>query len=55
MSKRTALRPTDFILTGLSRVPPSAQLDHAVRFLGTWSGSDKFFMVSVLLLTFPET
>ncbi|KIM27539.1 hypothetical protein M408DRAFT_329981 [Serendipita vermifera MAFF 305830] len=48
MSKRTMLSvntPTDLILAGVSRIPPSAQLDHAVRFLGTWSGSDKFFML----------
>lgn len=52
MSKRflNINRPTDLILAGFSRVPPSAELDHAVRFLGTWSGSDKFFMVSLELL-----
>ncbi|KAG8831246.1 hypothetical protein FRC17_003442 [Serendipita sp. 399] len=35
----------DLILGAFSRVPPSPELDHAVRFLSTWSGSDKFFML----------
>jgi hypothetical protein len=43
----TVARMNDLVLGAFSRVPPSKELDHAVRFLGTWSGSDKFFMVRV--------
>jgi len=29
-----------------SAIPPSEELDHAVRFFGTWSGSDKLMMTT---------
>lgn len=36
----------DTILGAFSHVPESEQLNHAVRYLSTWSGSDKIFMVA---------
>ncbi|EJD49543.1 hypothetical protein AURDEDRAFT_112419 [Auricularia subglabra TFB-10046 SS5] len=47
MSKRplTLARANDAVLGSFAKVPRSDQLDHAVRYLSTWSGSDKFFMV----------
>ncbi|PVG04223.1 hypothetical protein CPB86DRAFT_721925 [Serendipita vermifera] len=41
----TLAKANDLILGAFSNVPPSPELDHAVRFLSTWSGSDKFFML----------
>ncbi|KAK0446254.1 hypothetical protein EV421DRAFT_1793358 [Armillaria borealis] len=41
----TLSRINDLILGSFSALPPSATLDHLVRYLGTWSGSDKLFMV----------
>lgn len=38
-------RLNDAVLGSFSNVQPSETLDHLVRFLGTWSGSDKLFMV----------
>ena len=31
----------DRVFQQLLRVPPSKTLDHLVRFLGTWTGTDK--------------
>ncbi|CAG8712766.1 11193_t:CDS:2 [Acaulospora colombiana] len=39
----TLAKANDLILGAFSNVPPSPELDHAVRFLSTWSGNDKFF------------
>jgi len=41
----TVTRLDDGLLGCLRQIQPSETLDHLVRFLGTWSGSDKFFMV----------
>ncbi|TEB34585.1 hypothetical protein FA13DRAFT_1685032 [Coprinellus micaceus] len=41
----TATKLNDAILGCFAHVKPSETLDHLVRYLGTWSGSDKFFMV----------
>ncbi|KAF9466618.1 peroxisomal biogenesis factor 11 [Collybia nuda] len=38
-------RLNDLILGSFSSVQPSNTLDHLIRYLGTWSGSDKLFMV----------
>ncbi|KAK0527179.1 hypothetical protein OC834_003274, partial [Tilletia horrida] len=47
---------TDQILGCFSRVPPSPTLDHLIRYLGTWSGTDKVLMLtqysSKLLIAF---
>ncbi|KAK7033057.1 TPR-region domain-containing protein [Favolaschia claudopus] len=36
-------RLNDAVLGSWSSVPPSKTLDHLLRFLSTWSGTDKFF------------
>ncbi|KAF8972161.1 hypothetical protein BDZ97DRAFT_1783476 [Flammula alnicola] len=41
----TLARLNDAILGSFALVKPSETLDHLVRYLGTWSGSDKLFMV----------
>ncbi|KAL6301355.1 hypothetical protein BKA93DRAFT_467088 [Sparassis latifolia] len=41
----TLSRIEDLTLGSFAFVPSSATLDHLVRFLSTWSGSDKLFMV----------
>jgi len=41
----TESRLGDGLLDCFRRIQPSETLDHLIRFLGTWSGSDKFFMV----------
>ncbi|TFK36630.1 hypothetical protein BDQ12DRAFT_699475 [Crucibulum laeve] len=41
----TIARLNDAILGCFSRAQPSETVDHLVRFLGTWSGSDKLFML----------
>ncbi|RDB25918.1 hypothetical protein Hypma_006765 [Hypsizygus marmoreus] len=41
----TLARLNDLILGTFSHLQPSETLDHLVRFLGTWSGSDKLFML----------
>jgi hypothetical protein len=47
----TAARLNDFLLGAVGRsIPPSESLDHSVRFLSTWSGSDKLFMVCLAVL-----
>jgi len=38
-------RLNDLILGSFSSVPPSETLDHLIRYLGTWSGTDKFFAI----------
>ncbi|SPO36198.1 uncharacterized protein PSFLO_01669 [Pseudozyma flocculosa] len=38
--------PTDRILGCFSNVAPSERLDHLIRYLGTWSGTDKALMVT---------
>ncbi|PWN51849.1 hypothetical protein IE53DRAFT_33674 [Violaceomyces palustris] len=38
--------PTDRILGCFSRVQPSERLDHAIRYLSTWSGTDKAMMIT---------
>ncbi|KAL9938876.1 hypothetical protein V8E36_002595 [Tilletia maclaganii] len=47
---------TDHILGCFSRVEPSPGLDHLIRYLGTWSGTDKVLMLtqysSKLLIAF---
>ncbi|KAH6913438.1 hypothetical protein BKA70DRAFT_1384235 [Coprinopsis sp. MPI-PUGE-AT-0042] len=46
MSKAlTAGRLSDIVLGCFSNVKPSPTVDHLVRYLGTWSGSDKLFML----------
>jgi len=46
MSKSlTTSRLNDVILGCFANLQPSETLDHLVRYLGTWSGSDKLFMV----------
>ncbi|KAE8212586.1 hypothetical protein CF327_g3776 [Tilletia walkeri] len=60
MSKRPrvprAPTATDQILGCFSRVSPSPTLDHLIRYLGTWSGTDKVLMLtqysSKLLIAF---
>ncbi|KAJ7127140.1 hypothetical protein C8R44DRAFT_780533 [Mycena epipterygia] len=39
----TLAKVNDAVLGAFSWVPPSQTLDHLLRFLGTWSGSDKLF------------
>ncbi|KAJ6544793.1 hypothetical protein DFH09DRAFT_1172767 [Mycena vulgaris] len=39
----TLARLNDTVLGAWSCVPPSETLDHLLRYLSTWSGSDKFF------------
>jgi len=46
----TAARLNDTILGCFAHVKPSETLDHLVRYLGTWSGSDKLFMVIQYIL-----
>ncbi|KAF8173042.1 hypothetical protein BJ912DRAFT_88082 [Pholiota molesta] len=41
----TVARLNDLILGSFANVKPSETLDHLVRYLGTWSGSDKLFML----------
>ncbi|KAF8525899.1 peroxisomal biogenesis factor 11 [Hysterangium stoloniferum] len=41
----TLAKLNDIILGAFANVPESQTLDHAVRYLSTWSGSDKLFMV----------
>ncbi|KAF8655056.1 hypothetical protein AX16_003257 [Volvariella volvacea WC 439] len=41
----TARRLSDVVLGAFAHVPRSETIDHLVRFLGTWSGSDKLFML----------
>ncbi|KAH9945066.1 uncharacterized protein BXZ73DRAFT_39023 [Epithele typhae] len=41
----TLARIEDATLGVFSKLPPSETLSHLVRFLSTWSGSDKFFML----------
>jgi len=48
MSKHqlTVARVNDAVLGSLgTRIPQSELLDHAVRYLSTWNGSDKLFMI----------
>ncbi|KAJ7717736.1 hypothetical protein DFH07DRAFT_861003 [Mycena maculata] len=42
-SKLTLARLNDTVLGAWSSVPPSERLDHLIRYLSTWSGTDKFF------------
>ncbi|KAN0065589.1 hypothetical protein ACQY0O_000707 [Thecaphora frezii] len=44
--KARSPNPTDKILGCFSNVPPSERLDHVIRYLGTWSGTDKALMVT---------
>lgn len=44
-----AAKFTDLTLGSFAFIPTSAKLEHAVRFLSTWSGSDKLFMVRALV------
>ena len=50
-SKRlTTARLSDILLGAAGRsIPPSEPLNHGVRFLSTWSGSDKLFMVCLAI------
>ncbi|KAG7099627.1 hypothetical protein E1B28_001455 [Marasmius oreades] len=41
----TLSKLTDSTLGCFSRLPPSEFVDHLVRYLSTWSGSDKFFSI----------
>ncbi|PWN40560.1 hypothetical protein IE81DRAFT_325423 [Ceraceosorus guamensis] len=41
-----ALNTTDLVLGSFSNVPPNETLNHAIRYLGTWSGFDKAMMVT---------
>jgi len=41
----TLARLNDVILGSFAFVPPSETVDHLIRYLGTWSGSDKLFMI----------
>ncbi|TBU33426.1 hypothetical protein BD309DRAFT_974640 [Dichomitus squalens] len=41
----TLARVEDLTLGAFSNIAPSQTLDHLVRFLSTWSGSDKLFMI----------
>ncbi|PCH42056.1 hypothetical protein WOLCODRAFT_137663 [Wolfiporia cocos MD-104 SS10] len=41
----TLARIEDLTLGSFAFVPTSETLDHLVRYLSTWSGSDKFFMI----------
>ncbi|KAF5372789.1 hypothetical protein D9615_010135 [Tricholomella constricta] len=41
----TLARLNDIVLGSFGLVQPSETLDHLVRYLGTWSGSDKLFMI----------
>ncbi|KAG9103593.1 hypothetical protein FRC07_009962 [Ceratobasidium sp. 392] len=42
----TVARLGDILLGSVgARLPPSDRIDHAIRYLSTWSGSDKFFMI----------
>ncbi|ETS63687.1 hypothetical protein PaG_01993 [Moesziomyces aphidis] len=40
------LNPTDKILGCFSNVEPSPRLDHMIRYLSTWSGTDKALMLT---------
>lgn len=42
----TVARLNDALLGCFSRVRPSETLDHLVRFLGTWSGSELSLVLS---------
>ncbi|KAJ7659916.1 hypothetical protein B0H17DRAFT_1095674 [Mycena rosella] len=42
-ARMTLAKLNDSVLGAWSRVPPSETLDHLLRYLSTWSGSDKFF------------
>ncbi|THH09297.1 hypothetical protein EW145_g2109 [Phellinidium pouzarii] len=45
-SKQLSLaRVNDLVLGAFSSAPTSEGLDHAIRYLSTWSGSDKLFMI----------
>jgi len=44
-SKHLVTRIEDITLGAFGTLPPSKTLDHLVRYLSTWSGSDKFFML----------
>ncbi|KIY51712.1 hypothetical protein FISHEDRAFT_36456 [Fistulina hepatica ATCC 64428] len=41
---------SDVALGAFASVPPSEKLDHLVRLLSTWGGSDKFFMLVQAIL-----
>ena len=42
----TVARLNDVLFGAVGRsIPPSEPLNHSIRFLSTWSGSDKLFMV----------
>lgn len=42
----TVTRLGDILLGSVgARLPPSERINHLVRYLSTWSGSDKFFMI----------
>jgi len=43
--KLTSQRIDDLVLGAFSLAPTSETLDHAIRYLSTWSGSDKLLMV----------
>ncbi|KAJ7650415.1 hypothetical protein FB45DRAFT_887893 [Roridomyces roridus] len=43
MSSKLGRRLNDSVLGAWSLVPPSEKLDHLLRYLSTWSGTDKFF------------
>ncbi len=46
----TTARLNDFLFGAVGRsIPPSEPLNHSVRFLSTWSGSDKLFMVCLAI------
>ncbi|KAI0034218.1 hypothetical protein K488DRAFT_84192 [Vararia minispora EC-137] len=45
IKKPDLVRLSDATLGAFARVPPSETLDHLLRYLSTWSGSDKLFMV----------
>ncbi|KAJ7248224.1 hypothetical protein B0H12DRAFT_1234973 [Mycena haematopus] len=48
MNRKNSSLPIDHILLGSigANIPPSETRDHAIRFLGTWSGTDKLLMTS---------
>ncbi|CAE6514839.1 unnamed protein product [Rhizoctonia solani] len=42
----TLTRLGDILLGSVGTcIPPNKRIDHAIRYLSTWSGSDKFFMI----------
>ncbi|KAL0569497.1 hypothetical protein V5O48_012465 [Marasmius crinis-equi] len=47
----TLSKLTDATIGCFSRLPPSEFVDHLVRYLSTWSGSDKFFSIIQSLLS----